>query len=179
MKHFIKTIHFAAIRALLVWAIAVFTSQVHAQSSSDIAIEGAWIRTAVQGQQGTGGFMKITAKQDMQLVGISSPVAGVGEVHEMKMEGDVMKMRALPGGIPLPAGKAVELKPGGLHLMLLDLKQALPKDTTVPVTLIFKDKAGKDLRMEIKVPVSVRAPAGAAGASTGADPHAGHMGNKP
>jgi periplasmic copper chaperone A len=174
-----NTINSIAIQAVIAWTIALFVPQTYAQTPNDIAIEGAWVRTAVPGQKGTGGFMKITTKQDMQLVGISSPVAGVGEVHEMKMEGDVMKMRALPGGLALPAGKAVELKPGGLHLMLLDLKQALPNNSTVPVTLMFKDKAGKDLKMEIKVPVSVRAPAGAAGASKGADPHAGHAGHKP
>lgn len=103
--------------------------------------------------------MKITAKQDMKLVGISSPVAGVSEVHEMSMDGGVMKMRALPDGIELPAGKTVELKPGGFHLMLMDLKQALPKDTMIPLSLTFKDKAGKDVKVEIKVPVSARAPA--------------------
>jgi periplasmic copper chaperone A len=113
----------------------------------------------VAGQQGTGGFMKITAKQDMKLVGISSPVAGVSEVHEMSMDGGVMKMRALPDGLELPAGKTVELKPGGFHLMLMDLKHALPKDTMIPLSLTFKDKAGKDVKVEIKVPVSARAPA--------------------
>ncbi len=154
-------------------AAMLLASTVYAQS---VKVEGAWVRTAVEGQQGTGGFMKITAAQDMKLVGVSSPVAGVGEVHEMKMEGDVMKMRALPGGLDLPAGKTVELKPGGLHLMLLDLKQALPKDTTVPVTLLFKDKAGKDSKLELKVPVSARAPAGAGSATGAADPHAGHGG---
>ncbi len=121
------------------------------------------MRTAVQGQQGTGGFMKLTADQDLELVSISSPVAGMGELHEMKMEGDIMKMRALPAGLALPAGKTVELKPGGMHIMLMDLKQALPKDTTVPMTLMFKDKAGKEVKMEVKVPVTPRAPIGAAG----------------
>ncbi len=102
--------------------------------------------------------MKLTADQDLQLVSITSPVAGVGEVHEMKMEGDVMKMRALPAGIALPAGKTIELKPGGFHVMLLDLKQALPIDSTVPMTLVFKNKAGKEMKMELKVPVATRAP---------------------
>ena len=69
--------------------------------------------------------------------------------------------KSAPPGIDLPAGKTDELKPGGMHLMLMDLKQALTKDSTIPVTLMFKDKAGKDLKMEIKVPVSARAPVGA------------------
>jgi periplasmic copper chaperone A len=159
MNHLFNTIKLVAAPAIFCWATALFSLNLHAQTSADIKIDGAWVRTAVAGQQGTGGFMKITSKQDMKLVGISSAVAGVSEVHEMSMDGDVMKMRALPSGIDLPAGKTVELKPGGLHLMLLDLKQALPKDSTVPVTLMFKDKAGKEVKMELKVPVLARAPA--------------------
>jgi len=61
----------------------------------------------------TGAFMTLTAKDGAQLVGASSPVAGVAQVHEMKMEGGVMKMAAVQGGLELPAGKAVQLKPGG------------------------------------------------------------------
>jgi periplasmic copper chaperone A len=142
-------------------ACALFAGASGTTYAQNVKVEGAWIRTTVQGQMGTGGFMRLTADQDLKLVGISSPVAGVGEVHEMKMDGDTMKMRALPHGLDLPAGKTVELKPGGLHLMLMDLKQALPKDSTVAVTLLLKDKAGKDIRQDIKVPVSARAPGAA------------------
>ena len=67
-------------------------------------VEGAWVRGSVPGQQGTGAFMKHHRPQAMQLVGVATPVAGVAEVHEMKMEGDVMKMRAVPK-LDLPAGK--------------------------------------------------------------------------
>jgi copper(I)-binding protein len=159
MKHLLNTIKSIAFPALFYCATAVFSFNLQAQTSAEVQVDGAWVRTAVPGQQGTGGFMKITAKQDMKLVGIRSPVAGVGEVHEMSMNAGVMTMRALPNGIDLPAGKTIELKPGGIHLMLMDLKQALPKDSTIPMTLLLKDKAGKDLKIEIKVPVSTRAPA--------------------
>jgi copper(I)-binding protein len=67
----------------------------------------------------------------------------------------------LAGGLDLPAGKAVELKPGGYHVMLMDLKVALPKDTTIPLTLTFKDAKGVETRTELKVPVQQFAPAGA------------------
>eukprot|EP01034_Spumella_vulgaris_P004341 gene4341-5532_t len=80
-------------------------------------VEGAWARATVQGQKGTGAFMKLTAPEGAKLVGASSPAAGVTEVHEMKMEGDVMKMRAVPV-LDLPAGKTVELKPGGTRRIL-------------------------------------------------------------
>jgi periplasmic copper chaperone A len=136
----------------------------HATStaSKSIDVKNAWIRTTVQGQKGTGAFMTITAKDAAKLVGGSSPVAGVTEIHEMKMEGDIMRMRAISGGLDLPAGKAVELKPGSYHIMLLDLKVALPKDTTVPVTLMFKDAKGVESKVEITVPVATTAPGGAA-----------------
>ena len=98
--------------------------------------------------------MKITAKDGARLVSVSSPVAGVTEVHEMKMEGDVMKMRALAAGLELPAGKTVELKPGGYHVMLMDLKAALPKDSTVPMTLTFRDAKGVETKVELKLPVA-------------------------
>jgi copper(I)-binding protein len=131
-------------------AAAVSTSAV-AQS---VEVKDPWVRAAVPGQTGTGAFMKITAKNGARLVSASSPVAGVTEVHEMKMEGNVMKMRALEGGLELPAGKTVELKPGGYHVMLMDLKGPLARDSTVPLTLVFKDAKGVESRIELKVPVS-------------------------
>jgi copper(I)-binding protein len=134
-----------------------------------VKVEGAWARASVPGQKGTGAFMKLTAKDGARLVGASSPVAGVTEVHEMKMEGDVMKMRAVPA-LELPAGKPVELKPGGYHVMLLDLKAPLAKDTVVPITLVFKDSKGAESKLELKVPVSATAPA-QAGAAAMMDGH--------
>ena len=123
-------------------------------AAQTVEIKDAWVRTAVPGQMGTGAFMKITARDDVRLVSASSPVAGITEVHEMKMDGGVMKMRAMADGLELPAGKTVELKPGGLHLMLMDLKAALPKDSTVPVTLVFKDAKGVQSKLELKLPVA-------------------------
>jgi copper(I)-binding protein len=116
--------------------------------------------------------MKLTAKEGSKLVGVSSPVAGVGEVHEMKMEGDIMKMRAIPG-LDLPAGKSVELKPGGYHVMLMDLKSTLQKDTTLPLTLVFKDAKGVETKTELSVPVSMAAP-GAKPADMPAMDHSKH-----
>ena len=69
------------------------------------------------------------------------------------MDGGVMKMRALAGGLDLPAGKMVELKPGGYHVMLMDLKSTLTRDSTVPLTLLFKDAKGAESRLELQVPV--------------------------
>jgi hypothetical protein len=79
-------------------------------------------------------------------------VAGVTELHEMAMEKDVMKMRQIPG-LDLAAGKATELKPGGYHVMLMDLKQQIKAGDTVPITLVFEDDAKQRFTQEIKAPV--------------------------
>jgi periplasmic copper chaperone A len=159
----LNTLKSIAFRAAFLPAIALFGTQIHAQTAADVKIEGAWIRTAVEGQSGTGGFMKLTAPANMKLVAVASPVAKIGEVHEMKMEGSVMKMAEVKGGIELPAGQAVELKPGGFHIMLLDLKQSLKADFQVPVTLTFANAKGEQSKVELKVPVAARAPGSAPG----------------
>ena len=135
----------------LIIAAALLAGTAYAQT---VDVKDAWVRPSVPGQKATGAFMKLTAKDGAKLVAASSPVAGVTEVHEMKMEGDVMKMKAVAGGLDLPAGKTVELKPGGYHVMLMDLKAALPKDSTIPLTLVFKDAKGVESRLELKVPVA-------------------------
>ena len=125
-----------------------------------VSVTDAWARATVSGQKATGAFMKITAQDGARLVGVQSPVAGVTEIHEMKMDRDVMKMSAI-AELDLPAGKTIELKPGSYHVMLMDLKQALSKDSTVPLTLQFVDAKGKASRLDIKVPVSAMPPGGA------------------
>jgi len=112
-----------------------------------------WVRGTVPQQKATGLFASITSAKGGKLVAASSPVAGVVEIHEMAMEGTMMKMRALPAGLDLPAGKAVALKPGGYHVMLMDLKQQLKVGETVPVTLVIEgaDKARETI--EVQAPV--------------------------
>ena len=150
--------------------LALSSSALFAQT---VDVQGAWARATVPGQKATGAFMKITAKDGAKLVSVTSPVAGVAEVHEMKMDGDVMKMRAVAGGLDLPAGKAVELKPGGYHVMLMDLKAPLQKDSTIPMTLTFKDAKGAETKTELTVPVAMAAP-GAKPADMPAMDHSKH-----
>ncbi|WP_310609532.1 copper chaperone PCu(A)C [Limnohabitans sp.] len=127
--------------------------------AQSVTVTDAWARATVQGQKATGAFMKITAKDNTKLVGVSSPMAGVAEIHEMKMEKDVMKMAALSNGLDLPAGKAIELKPGSYHVMLMDLKAPLAKDTTVPLTLTLQDAKGMKSTVELKLLVGMQPPA--------------------
>ena len=119
-------------------------------TTNAIKIEDAYTRATVPGQQVAGGFMKIENKGAAdQLISASSPVAGEVQLHEMAMEGNVMKMRQVKD-IAVPAGGAVELKPGGLHLMFINIKAPLTAGETVPVKLKFA-KAGD---VEVKMPIN-------------------------
>ncbi len=159
------------ILALSLFALGALTLAASGLAQDATArVEGAWVRTAVPGQKGTGAFMKITAAESMQLVGASTSVAGLTEVHEMKMDGDVMRMRAV-SGLDLPAGKTMELKPGGYHLMLLDLKQPLAKGSMVALTLVLRNAKGLESKLQLSLPVSAHAPGSAATARTGGHKH--------
>ncbi|MCX7176551.1 MAG: copper chaperone PCu(A)C [Proteobacteria bacterium] len=117
-----------------------------------VIVSGAWVRGTVAGQMATGAFMELKAGEDATLLGASSPVAGVVEVHEMTMDNGVMKMRALPR-LSLPVGKAVALRPGSYHIMLMDLKQPLKKGDSVPLTLRVEGKDKKVSTLEVKAEV--------------------------
>ncbi len=128
------------------------------QTARPVKIEQAWIRARLPGQDITAGYMTLTAEQAAHLVGASSTVAGSVELHQMKMDGDVMRMRAVDT-IELPAGQPVGLKSGGYHLMLLDLKAPLANNTSAPLVLTFRDASGREFKEEMKVPVSTAEPA--------------------
>ena len=132
----------------VLWGIALAAQLACAQTT----VKDAWVRGTVAQQNATGAFMQLTSAQGGKLVSVKSPVAGIVEIHEMAMEGNVMKMRAV-SGIDLPAGKGVDLKPGGYHVMLLDLKQQLKDGDSVPITLVIKGKDGKRETLEVKAPV--------------------------
>ena len=112
--------------------------------AGDLTLSGAFTRATLPGAKVGGGYIKIEnqANEPDQLIGGSSPVAARVEVHEMKMDGNVMQMRKLKDGLEIPAGGSAELSPGGTHLMLIDLSAPLKEGDMVPVTLDFT-KAGK------------------------------------
>jgi copper(I)-binding protein len=120
--------------------------------AQSIKVDNAWVRGTVPAQTATGAFMDITSGTGATLVGASSPAAKTVEVHEMRMEGNTMKMRPLDK-LDLPAGKTVKFTPATLHLMLLDLKQPLPPGSSVPVTLEIQTKDGKRTKVEFKAVV--------------------------
>ena len=149
-----KLFHTAAVFAALLSAPA------WAQTPA-VKVEGAWARASVQGQKATGAFMRLTAKDGARLVRAESPAAGLAEVHEMKMEGDVMRMRAVDA-LPLPPGQPVVLKPGSYHIMLMQLKAPLQPQTNVPLTLHVRSASGASGEVRLSVPVTAGPPGGSA-----------------
>lgn len=140
-----------------------------ASAQAQVTVKDAWVRATVPQQKATGAFMQLQAGKDSKLVSASSPVTPVVEVHEMVMQDNVMKMRQVPG-IDLPAGKTVELKPGGYHVMLMDLKQPVKEGDVVPITLVVEGKDGKRESVEVKASVRALA-AGNQPASSGPHKH--------
>ncbi|MDT3687165.1 MAG: DUF1775 domain-containing protein [Pseudorhodoplanes sp.] len=132
-----------------------------------LTVEAPWIRATPGGAKVAGGYMKITntGREPDRLVGGSMEAAGRFEVHEMAMDNGVMKMRHLAKGLEIKPGESVELKPGGYHLMFMDLKRGLKEGETAKGTLVF-EKAGT-IEVQYKVgPIGGGAPA--------AGGHSGH-----
>ena len=139
---------------------------------AEVTVAEAWVRATVPQQKATGAFMHLKSDTDARLVAAESPVAAVVEIHEMVMENDVMKMREIPGGLEIAKGRTMSLKPGGYHVMLMDLKQQIKGGDTVPVTLTFEEIGSKKrFTQEVKAPVTAL---GAGNAAPAAMQHGKH-----
>ncbi|WP_181700092.1 copper chaperone PCu(A)C [Chthonobacter albigriseus] len=157
---------------LLALALAVFlaiaaAASAHSVKVGTLELKHPWARATPEGAKVAGGFTTIvnTGTEPDRLVSGTATFAGRVEIHEMAMEGDVMRMRPLPEGIEIPAGGEVALKPGSFHLMFLDLKAGLKEGERVKGTLTF-EKAGT-----VDVEFAVEAVAAGAGKK---DDHGGH-----
>jgi copper(I)-binding protein len=143
-------------RSIVATVITGLALAAYAQTAPKV--EAAWARPTVAGQSGGGGFLTITggASGD-RLLSASAGVAKMVELHTMEMDGNVMRMRQIDG-IDVPAGQAVELKPGGRHIMFMGLTQTLKSGAHFPMTLRF-EKGGE---VKVEVQVMTQAPGGAA-----------------
>lgn len=139
--------------AILALSVTMATSI----SQAEVVVTGAWVRATVVSQKATGAFMKLVSDNDVTLVSARSDIAGTVEVHEMKMENDVMRMRAVDG-LKLPANQPVELKSGGYHLMMMDLKKQLKLGTEAQITLVFKNAKGDSETTFVHAPVALTQP---------------------
>lgn len=141
MKRFIQL--FCAICALCSLALTC-------NAYAEVTVQNAWVRATVPQQKAAGVFFDIQATENLQLVEAQTSAATSAELHEMKMENDVMRMRPLEQ-LALPAGKKVNLKPGGYHLMLMGLKNQIKVGDVIPLRLMFQDKNKKQQFVDIKV----------------------------
>ena len=114
-------------------------------------ISDAWVRATAPGQEAAAAYMTLSSDEDLTLSRVESP-AGTVEIHEMSMEGDVMRMRMLDA-LPLKAGETVQLEPGGYHLMLFGLQQPLEPGAVIPFTLHLQDAEGKTFTRVVDAPV--------------------------
>lgn len=119
-----------------------------AGAAAPVTVDGAWTRATVDKQRSTGAFFGLTATQSTRLVAVESPAAEIVEVHEMALVDNIMRMRAVDA-IPLEAGQRIELKPGGLHVMLIDLRKPVKVGDAIPLTLVFEDAQGRQTRQAI------------------------------
>ncbi|MDB6079689.1 MAG: hypothetical protein JWO82_3436 [Akkermansiaceae bacterium] len=116
---------------------------------ADVTIADAWVRATVPAQKATGAFMKLTSKGDVKLVSATCDITKTVEIHEMSMDGEKMKMREVKA-IDLPDGKTVSLKPGGYHVMLLDLPEQVKPGQEITFKLVFEKADGSRETQEVK-----------------------------
>jgi copper(I)-binding protein len=136
-------------RRLLALALASFVSL---PALAQVSVSDPWVRATVPQQKVAGAFMQLKSAKPAKLVGVKTPVAGRVELHQMAMEGQTMRMRAVDA-IDLPAGQTVNLASGGYHVMLFDLQRQLKEGEQVPLTLTVADAAGKRETVEVSAPV--------------------------
>ena len=132
-------------------ALAAMPAAAQEAKVGDIVITQAWSRATPKGSPVAAGYLTIrnTGSTADKLIAAETTAAKVTQVHEMSMEGGVMKMRQMTNGLDIPAGKTVELKPGGYHIMLMDLARPLAQGDDYKITLVF-EHAGK-ATVDVKV----------------------------
>jgi len=125
--------------------------------SRGLRIAQPWARPAAQGMNGAA-YLEVTntTKADDVLLAVEAPVARKADIHRSEVTGGMARMKALAGGIAVPAGKTIKLAPGGDHVMLSGLKSPLTVGGRTPMTLVFR-KAGR-IQVELLVQTSANAP---------------------
>lgn len=123
------------------WAVLLLSAGVTAQAGEGVRVADAWARATAPGQKVAGMYLNIVSDSDARLTAVECPLAGRAELHQMRMDGGTMRMRAVEA-IDLPAGQTVALKPGDYHVMLFDLKKPLKPGDEVPIRLTVIDVSG-------------------------------------
>jgi copper(I)-binding protein len=144
--------HLCIVCAIVLGTLAA--APVFAQS---VKVANAWVRAPAPGQKTAAAYFDVTSESNAALVAAGSPAADRAELHSMSMDGGVMRMRGLPR-IELPAGQTVKLTPGGMHLMLIDLKQPLHAGDKVPLVLSVQSSGTSLTTVKLEAEVRAAAP---------------------
>jgi len=146
-----KALTRSVVLTVLTLVVGASAALAHGYKLGDLAIGHPWARATPAGATVGGGYLSITNNGTApdRLTGVTFTAADHVEIHEMKMEGDVMKMRPLPDGVEVKPGETVRLAPDGIHLMLMGLKAPLKKGDMVAGALTF-EKAGS-VNVEFKI----------------------------
>jgi copper(I)-binding protein len=150
MKEFLMMCSHPILRAATCAVLTLVSALAHAE----VTVKEPWVRGTVASQKATGAFMQLTSTEPVRLIEAQSSAAKIVEIHEMRMEGDRMMMKAVPG-IDLVPGQALELKPGSYHVMLIDLVKPLNVGDKVLLTMVLEGKDKK--RIQVQVHAEVRA----------------------
>lgn len=136
----------------IVCCMIVAAASLSAAAYGQVSVQDPWVRATVAQQKATGAFMQLSSPKAVKLVSASSPLTPSVEVHEMAIQGEMMRMRQVQS-VPLPAGQSVELKPGGFHIMLMNLKSQVKEGDVVPLTLVFENQDGSRETLDVKAAV--------------------------
>jgi periplasmic copper chaperone A len=128
-----------------------------AAQPAPVKVDQPWARSTVEGQDSSGAYMTLTAREPLTLLGATTPAANIVEIHQMKMEGDVMKMRAAET-LPLKPGEPLRFAPNGYHFMMMDLKAPFRIGSRIAMTLRFRDAKGGVKTLDVSVPVALTPP---------------------
>lgn len=139
------------LRFVLLAAVpAAFTLSAALAQPAPVQAQNVWARATPPRAAAAAVYITLTSPGGDTLTGVSTPAAKTAQVHEMRMDGTVMRMRALDNGLELPAGKTVTLAPGGYHIMLEGLKAPLKAGETVPLHLTFRNAPPLDVKAEVR-----------------------------
>ena len=145
-------------KILKIWSLGLLLLGTLTGAFAQIKVENAWVRATVPGQQATGAFMKIKSKEATKLLSVSTAVAKTNEIHEMKIDGDVMKMRAHLTGLDIPANSTLELKSNGYHVMMMELENTIKAGDMIPLKLEFVDPKGKKETVTVNARAGFKSP---------------------
>ena len=150
MNRFLKQ----SLAAALITAAGISAALAHGFTVGELKIGHPWAKPTVAGATVGGGYLKVTneGKTDDRLVSVTTDRAPMAQLHEMKIENDVMKMREVEGGIAIPAGQTVELKPGGLHVMFMNLPQPFVEGEKIKAKLTFEKAGSVDVEFVVQKP---------------------------